>query len=134
MPIEHFQSCKSLSIMSSSPNLWHQCLAHTNPRVLPSLHKHVNDVPKLSKPEGVCRVCRPGKAHKPPFAGHFEVANQVFEIFHSNIIVKLEPSFSDRYRYVSTFLNEKSLCTFIGLMQHRNDIHGVFDSIQAKFQ
>ena len=89
-----------------------------NPRDLPSLHEHVDDVPKLLEPKDVCRACRMGKAHKLPFPGHFEVAEQVGDTVHSDIVGKIEPSFPDRFRDASTFVDGHSRYPMVGFMQH----------------
>ena len=60
------QSALSTSKQDST-ELWHRRLAHINSRALPTLHEHVEDVPKLSEMEDVCRACRLGKARKLPF-------------------------------------------------------------------
>ena len=114
--------------------LWHNRLAHLNPRDLVSLHNHVRDVPQLVQMDDVCRACRLGKAHKLPFPGHFEQAKAVGEIIHSDIVGPLEPSWPDRYRYISTFVDGHSRYTLIGLMHHKSDIHEVFQGVSAKFR
>ena len=139
-PIVHRHENVTGSAMAVSPStsdsveLWHRRLAHLNSRDLIILHKHVDDFPKLHLMKDVCRACRLGKAHKLPFPGHFEPADQLGEIMHSDILGPLEPSFPDRHRYVSTFLDAHSRYTFIGLMRHRSDVSDVFEGVKTKFR
>lgn len=133
-PIKHKVSTKTLSALSYSLDLWHRGLAHINPRDLGSVHKYADDVPKLAKRKDVCRACKLEKEHKLPILGHFEVAERVGDIVHSDIVGKIETSFPDQYRYASTFLDKHSRYTFVGLMRHSSDIHEIFKGVQAKFQ
>lgn len=71
---------------------------------LPSLHRHVDDVPKPIKQKNVCSACKLGKAHKIPCLGYFEVAERVDTIGHTDTVGKTDTSYPDRYRYASTFL------------------------------
>lgn len=84
--------------------------------------------------EGVCRACRLEKAHKLPFPGHFRTTSAVGEIVHSDVVGPLEISFPDRFRYVSTFLDDHSRYVFVGLMVRRSALGDVFDGVCAKFR
>ena len=112
--------------------LWHQRLAHINMGDLVTLHKHADDVPHLQQSDDVCRACRLGKAHKLPFSGHFNRAAVVGDILHSDIVGPLELSFPDKYKYVSTFLDDHSRYTLVGLMTRRSMLEHTFKKASAK--
>lgn len=114
--------------------LWHQRLAHINGRDLMKVHVHADGVPKLCPMEEVCRACRLGKAHKLPFPSQFRQASRVGELVHSDIVGPLEPSFPDRFRYVSTFLDGHSRYLLIGCMNRRSMLKEVFDQVSVKFR
>jgi len=118
----------------SETQLWHQRLAHINVRDLQTVYQHADGVPKLTSSEEVCRACRLGKAHKLPFPGHFRRTSKVGELVHSDIMGKLEPSFPDRFRYVSTFLDDHSRYVLIGCIQRRNMLKTVFNQVSSRFQ
>lgn len=114
--------------------LWHRRLAHINPRDLQVVHKHVDGVPKLSRMEEICRPCRLGKAHKLPFPGKFERAAVVGDVVHSDILGPLLPSFPDRYRYASAFIDEHSRYALVGFMVHRSELAEVYTAVAQKLQ
>ena len=113
--------------------LWHRRLAHINMRDLVTLHRRADDVPHLQQSDDVCRACRLGKAHKLPFQGHFNRADIVGDILHSDIVGPLELSFPDKYKYVSTFLDDRSRYTPVGLMTRRKMQEHTFKQASAKF-
>ena len=127
----------AMSVSSNSKfretELWHQRLAHINMRDLVTLHKHADDVPHLQQSDDVCRACRLGKAHKLLFSGHFNRAEVVGDILHSDIVGPLELSFPDKYKYVSTFLDDHSRYTLVGLMTRRSMLEHTFKQASAKF-
>lgn len=136
-PVNHSHLDRALNLSSYATDLrdlWHKRLAHINQRDLSRLHKHVDGVPKLSKSKDICRACRLGKAHKLPFPGNFEIADHVGEVVHSDIVGELEPSFPDRFRYVTTFLDGHSRYTFIGLMRYKSDLTEVFEGVAKMFR
>lgn len=118
---------------SETTQLWHRRLAHINTRDLLKLHKYVPDVPRLKEMKHICRACRLCKAQRLLFPGYFEDAEKVGSIVHSDILGKLEPSFPDKFKYVSTFMDAKSRYTFVGMMCHRSEVHTVFDGVSGKF-
>ena len=130
----HTAEVVTVSSANESTELWHRRLGHINSRDLSTLHKHVEGVPQLSELKEVCRACRLGKAHKLPFPGHFEHAAAVGDVVHSDIVGPLESSFPERYKYASTFLDDHSRYTFIGLMHKRSDLQETFDGVSRKFQ
>lgn len=81
---------------------------HINIKDLFIIHKHAAGISKLQKSDDVCRTCRLGKAHKLPFLGHFERSAAVGEILYADIVKPLELSFPDKYKCVSTFLDDLS--------------------------
>lgn len=112
--------------------LWHQRLAHINVRDLLEVHKHATGIPKLVKMDDVCRACRMGKAHKLPFPGHFQHADAVGDLVHSDIVGPLVPSFPDNFRYVSTFLDDHSRYVMIACMTRRSLLGLAFEKASAK--
>ncbi|MBW5416393.1 GAG-pre-integrase domain-containing protein, partial [Pseudomonas sp. MAG002Y] len=105
----------AMSVTSDSKfretELWHRRLAHINMRDLVTMHQHANDVPHLQQSDDVCRACRLGKAHKLPFPGHFNRADAVGDILHSDIVGPLELSFPDKYNYFYTIHDDQSRYT-----------------------
>ena len=102
-------------------------------RYLVTLHKHADDVPDLQQSDDLCRACRLGKAHKLAFLGHFNRAEVVGDFLHSDIVGPLELSFPDKYNYVSTFLDDHSRYTLIGLMTRRSMLEHTFKQAYAMF-
>ena len=73
------------------------------------------------------------KHNKLPFPGHCNRAEVVGEILHSYIVGPLELSFQDKYKYVSTFLDDHSRYTLVGLMTRRSMLEHTFKQASAKF-
>ena len=133
-PISQSVPATAMVASTSESELWHRRLAHINSRDLVDVHKHADGVPKLCPLKGVCRACRLGKAHKLPFPGHFRRAKAVGDLVHSDIVGPLEPSFPERYRYASPFLDDHSRYTFIGLMRRRSAVQEVFSGVTEKIR
>lgn len=121
-----------MAATSDESELWHRRLSHINERDLAKVHKHTDGVPPLHNLGNMCRACRLGKAHKLPFPGQFERIDLVAQVVLSDIVVPVQMSFFDRFRYVSTFLNDHSRYLFIGLREHKSDIAQVFDAVSDK--
>jgi len=119
---------------SNETSLWHKRLAHINSRDLSMVYKYTEGVPKLGKMEEICRACRLGKAHKLPFTGQFQRKSAVGDLVHSDIMGKLEPSFPDKFRYISTFLDDHSRYLLVACMNTRDDIHVVYDQVSDHFR
>ena len=100
---------------------------------LVTLHKYADDVRHLQQSDDVCRACRLGKAHKLSFPKYFNRAEVVGDILQSDIMVPLELSFPDKYKYVSTFLDDHSRYTMVGLMTLRSMLEHTFKQASAKF-
>lgn len=86
--------------------LWNRCLAHMNMNYLTSLQKHADGVPKRQKTGNVCRACKMEKAHKLPFPRYFNHAAAADELLHPDMMGWLELYFSDKCKYVCTFIDD----------------------------
>ena len=106
--------------------LWHRRLAHLNFRDLASTHKVAEDIPPLHTSNKVCRACRLGKAHKLPFRGKFERAERVGQIVHSDIVGPLEPSYTDGWRYMCTFIDDYSRFVVVAFMRHKDELYDAY--------
>lgn len=77
---------KTLFVLSYSSDLCHRRFVYIKPRAISPVHTYLNDVPKSSSPNPVCRACKLRMAHKLPSVGHFDVAQRDVDIVHSDIV------------------------------------------------
>lgn len=82
----------------------------------------------------VCRPCRLRKASKLPVLGKFERATNVGDIVLSDIVNPLLPSFPDRFRYVSGFVDDHSRHAVLRFMVHRSRITELFLGVNQKLK
>lgn len=100
---------------------------------LTNVHKHADGIPILNTTVDVCRTCILGKSHKLPFTGHLGQADAVGDLVHSDIVGPLVMSFSDRFRYASTFMDDHSRYFLVSFLQRRRMLREVFTLISAVF-
>lgn len=105
-----------------------------NFRDLLNVHQHADGVRSLTKIEENCRACSLGKAHRLPFAGHFQQTTSIGEIIHSDIVGPLEASFPNLYRYVATFQDDHSQYVFLVFMCTRDEIRDAYNAVIRKME
>lgn len=73
-----------------------------------------------------------GKFHKLSLPGHFGRASENEETIHSESISILETRYLDKFRYVITFDDDHSWCTYLGFMKSDQDLPITFSSLVLK--
>ena len=87
---------------------WHNRSGHIGKQRVFDLHKHVDDVPKLSTSHApLCEPCEKGKAHMQPYTGSMERAKKPGEIVYSDVAGPYAIGRGGE-RYFITFLDDYS--------------------------
>ena len=64
--------------VAATTRLWHDRSGHTGMQRVSELHRHVNDIPKVSSTQSsLCSHCQLSKAQKHPFKSHMERTDSV---------------------------------------------------------
>lgn len=75
---------------------------------MPVSHSYVEEFSKFPLVNDICRASRLGKAQKLLFVGHFRYLKAVGDILQTAMIMQLVKSFTDKFRYASTLLDDHS--------------------------
>lgn len=132
--VRHIANLNIVDDKCDDVQMWHRRLAHINKMDLCNAHKYAKGIPQLKFMNEVCRPCELGKAHKLPFHNHFQQTSEIGEVVHSDIVGKLDLSYSDGYKYVCTFLDDYSRLTFPGFLKYRSDLQQAFNAVSTKFE
>jgi hypothetical protein len=110
-------------------------MAYINLHDLRQAHKYSYG-PKFSDmvDDGVCSLCREGRATKLPFRGSLEHGDEVGDIIHSDTAGKLPISFPDRYQYITAFTDDQSRHLSFVFMQRKSQLPQAFVAFRRELQ
>ena len=96
-----------------------------------SIHELLTRPPQISYTNNVCQGCALDKHHKDQFLiGRSTCAKASVELIHSDLMSFPTPSFLGA-RYVLTFIDDFSRCTWVYFLMYKSDIFDSFHNFNT---
>ena len=123
-----------ISVMKlNTHNIWHQCLGHTNSRVIRALAAYVIGGPATgaaSPPTGLCDGCEKGKSKRLPFPPSKSRAETTLALVYSDID-EMSAASINGYKWTATYLNDHTRYGMMFFLKHKDEQFDAFKTYKA---
>ena len=116
--------------VSSSEEVWHHRLAHTNPQTLQHLHSTKAISINKSKALPVCQPCQMGKSSRLQFFSSSSLVSEPLGCIHCDLWGPSPVVSNQRFRFYDVFVDERSRYCWFYPLNNKAEFFSVFGGFQ----